>query len=150
MQPCMTVQNHTGSYTSDPHNSMPVGFKIRKTLLPTPLYPTRSPLRIVSRLATPSFSVSFRTPGPARPGIPKFQISTNSTHPAGITHDPRKIRVQNRSKFFNMMKIQIKIDSPAKPGKPGGQNGWRGDQMTGGFGIVDKSGPPTMPTGMAR
>jgi hypothetical protein len=68
------------------------------------LSPTRSRLRIVQRLATPSFSGSFRPPGPTRPGIPKFQNSMDTTHLAEITNDPRGISAQIRSNSFNTLK----------------------------------------------
>ncbi|BAH76701.1 hypothetical protein DMR_32100 [Solidesulfovibrio magneticus RS-1] len=56
----------------------------------------------------PHFQVHFRRISPASPGIPMYQNSMNTTHLAEITDDPRKFCVQIRSKFFNILKIQIK------------------------------------------
>lgn len=81
----------------------------------------------MQRLTTLSFPGSFRPHGPTRPGIPKFQISTNSTHPAEITHDSRKIHVQNRSKFFNIQKFLTIPEYRHRRSAKMGQKGRGGD-----------------------
>jgi len=64
---------------------------------------------------------------PTRPGIPKFQNSTNSTHPIGIADDPCDIHVQNRSRFFNTLKFNT---IPSRKSAPThGQGGMKGAEV---------------------